>query len=115
MRRLARGKPRRYPDHRRLEAGPYNTTYRAIAERYPPRDRLACKILGVAADLLVDYERLSQSRRRTARMASARRKTAGLLLGALRAARDGVNGQGAEPDVARLLADMRTEGAGGGD
>ncbi len=103
MKRLKGGKPRRFKDHRRLEARPYNAAYEAIAERYPPQDRLACRIAGVAADLLVDYERLAQSKRRTARAGSARRKTAGLLLGALRSAAGGMNGDGRQPTPDELL------------
>lgn len=114
MKRLKGGKPRRYPDHRRLEARPYNAAYTAIVERYPPKDRLACRIVGVAADLLVEYERLSQAKRRTARAGSARRKTAGLLLGALRAAAGGMNGQAGADDLGQALADLhREEGARG--
>ncbi len=108
MRRLKGGKPRRFKDHRRLEARPYNAAYQAITERYPPKDRLACRIAGVAADFFVEYERLAQSKRQTARTRSARRKTAGLLLGALRSAAGGANGHG-EPDVAAALAAMREE------
>lgn len=113
MKRLKGGKPRRFKDHRRLEARQYNACYAAIAERYPPKDRLACRIAGLAADLLVEYERLSQSKRRTARTGSARRKTAGLLLGALRSAAGGVNGDGRQPTPDELLdrahAAMRRE------
>ena len=104
--RLKAGKPRRFPDHRRLEAKAYNRAYDAIAERYPPRDRLACRLAGLAADLLVEYERLASTRKRTARMASAKRKTAGLILGGLRAVADGHNGHAA-PDLARLLSERR--------
>jgi hypothetical protein len=103
MSRLKHGKPRRFPDHRRLVAKRYNEAFDVIAERYPPQDRLASRLVGVAADLLVEYE---QSRTPTARVkASARRKTIGLLLGALRAARNGAGGRNGHEDAgADLLA-----------
>jgi len=103
--------PRRYADHRKVEARPFRAAYDALAERYPPTDRLARLVTGIAADLVVEYERLAQSRRQTPRAASARRKTAGLILGALRAVADGANGRGhAGPDIAATLAAMRDEG-----
>lgn len=116
MKRLKGGKPRRFTDHRKAEARPYNDAYAMIAARYTPPDRLACELIGIAADLFVDYKALRQSKRAKA---SARRKTAGLFLGALRAAREGVNGQAPEGDplaavraaVARATARAEAERA----
>lgn len=111
MRRLKGGKPRRFKDHRRREAGPYNAAFMDIAMRHPPKDHLARRLVGMAADLLVDYEALAQSRKRTPRAASARRKTAGLLLGALRVVREGMNGD-AEPESFDLAAELARQGMG---
>jgi hypothetical protein len=105
MGRLKDGKPRRYADHRRLEAQPYNKAFAAVAERYPPPDRLGRRLVGLVADLWVEYERLASTRKRTARTASARRKTAGLILGGLRAVAEGQTNGAAAPDLARLLLD----------
>ena len=110
MSRLKHGKPRRYPDHRRLEARPYNVAYAEIIGRYPPPDRLACRLAGVVADLLVEYERLASSRKRTARTASAKRKTAGLILGGLRVVGSGTN-EHAPDDLSAALADLHRSGA----
>lgn len=108
MSRLKGGKPRRFPDHRRLEAKPYNRAYAAVTGRYQPADRLGCELAAIAADLLTDYQALRRSKRGKA---SARRKTAGLFLGALRAVREGVsaNGNGhhsAEDDLAERLLSL---------
>lgn len=85
MKRLAGGKPRRYRDHRRKEAKRWGEDYAAVAERYPPRDRLARELIALAADMLGDYEALRLSRRATA---SARRKAASRLEEALEEARE---------------------------
>jgi hypothetical protein len=87
-----------------MEAKPYMRAYDDIVERFPPKDRLGCRLVGMVADLWADYERLSQGRRPSTRTASARRKMAGLILGGLRAVADGHNGHAA-PDLARLLMD----------
>jgi hypothetical protein len=104
MRRLKGGKPRRFKDHRRAEAVRYNRAYDAIAERFPPPDRMARMVAGMAADLFVSYDRLASSQRPTKRTASAKRKTAGLILGALRALGGGspANGHGGPPTIAEL-------------
>jgi hypothetical protein len=106
MKRLKGGKPRRYKDHRRLEARPYNAAFAAIAERYRPPDRMACMVAGMVADLFVAYDKLAQSQRPTKRTASAKRKTAGLILGALRAlgGESPANGHAGPPSIAELVA-----------
>jgi len=102
MRRLKGGKPRRFSDHRRTEARPYNVAYGAVVERHKPVDRLGHELAGIAADLLVDYQALRRSKRGKP---SARRKTIGLLLGALRAAGDAGNGTGhSGPSLAEIRA-----------
>jgi hypothetical protein len=99
MRRLKGGKPRRFKDHRRTEAKRWEQDYGTVAERFPPRDRLGREVVALAADMLADYRAMRLAKRGTA---SARRKTAGLLLGALRVAADGANGH--EPlDLARAI------------
>jgi hypothetical protein len=113
MSRLKDGKPRRYRDHRRLEAKPYNRAYSDLVGRYPPQDRLACRLVGLVADLLVDYERLARSRKVTARTTSAKRKTAGLILGGLRVVATGTNGHGGD-DLSAALADLHRDGDGRG-
>ncbi len=104
MRRLKGQKPRRFRDHRRAEAKRWAEDYDTIAERHPPKDKLGREIVALAADMLGDYKALRLSKRGTA---SARRKTAGLFLGALRATVDGAspgdhNGHGG--DVAQDFA-----------
>ncbi len=103
MRALAGGMPRRFKDHRTQVALVYREAYRAIAERYPPKDRLASRLTAMAADLLLDYERLRRSPRAKD---SARRKAAGILLGAIRAAAGASNGHGQDGalDLAGELA-----------
>lgn len=81
MRRLKGGLPRRFKDHRTRTARLYREAYLTIVERYQPRDRLAARVTAMASDLLLDYETLRQSKAATS---SAKRKTAGLFLGALR-------------------------------
>ena len=83
VRKLKGGKPRRFKDHRRREARPYLNAYDAIAERYPPPDRLGRRLVSIGADLLLAYDTLAQARQ-TPRVRSARRKTVGLILGMLR-------------------------------
>lgn len=108
MRRLKGGKPRRFKDHRRTEAKRWAEDYGTIAEKCKPKLRLERELVAAAADMLGDYKAMRQSKRGTK---SAQRKTLGLFLGALRAARNGH----AEPegfDLARQLqAAMRERGA----
>ena len=91
MRRLQGAKPRRFKDHRRMAARRWAADYGTIAERYPPRDALGREVVALAADMLADYRTMRITQRGTA---SARRKAAGLFLGALRVAADGANGHG---------------------
>jgi hypothetical protein len=98
MRRLKGGKPRRFGDHRRTEARPFNAAYAMITGRYEPADRLGCELAGIAADLLCDYQALRRSKRGKA---GQRRKTIGLFLGALRVVGAGHNGH--KPSVDELL------------
>ena len=111
MNRLKGGKPRRFKDHRRLEAKAYNTAYGEIATRYPPKDRLGARVTGMTADMAVDYERLAASRKPSAleaRAMSARRKSFGLFLGGLRVVAADANGH--KPlDLARAIAAAQAE------
>jgi hypothetical protein len=109
--RLKAGKPRRFADHRRAEARPYNRVYEEIAERFPPRDRLGRRVIGMTADMAVDYECLASPQKpsaREARAMSARRKSFGLFLGGLRVVAAATNGH--EPlDLARAIQQAQTE------
>ena len=84
MRALRGAIPRRFKDHRCADARRYTAAWRAIAGRFPgAHDDLGRRLIAVAADTLLEYERLAQLAQRP-RVASARRKYAGLLLGVLR-------------------------------
>lgn len=90
MKALKGRKPRRFKDHRRREAKRWAEDYEAIAEQCQPGARLERELVALAADMLGDYKAMRQARRGTR---SAQRKTLGLFLGALRAARDRASGQ----------------------
>ena len=111
MRALKGRKPRRHKDHRRREAKPYNRAYDEIAARFPPKDALGRRVIGMTADMAVDYEKLAVTRKPTslaARAMSARRKAFGLFLGGLRVAAATANGH--EPlDLARAIQAAQAE------
>ena len=108
MKALAGKKPRRFKDHRRKVARRWSEDYDAIAERYPPRDRLGRELIAITADQLTDYKALRRSKRATP---SALRKTAGLVLGALRAVADG-GGNGHQEPKLDLAAELARQGMG---
>lgn len=76
--------------------------YDMVAARHVPRDALGREVVALCADMLGDYRAARMSKKTTA---SARRKLAGLLLGALRAARDESGEE--RPSPAEQLAAVR--------
>ena len=109
-RALSGRKPRRYKDHRTREARRWAESYSAIAERYPPKDALARKLIALCADIDQDYARLrSAGKAAQKKQASPIRKTAGLFLATLRILGGGGNGQREPEDIAAALARLRRE------
>ena len=108
-RALTGRKPRRYKDHRTRTAKQWAERYDAIAERYPPQDRLARSLTAMSADFLRDYETLrtvGYARGAKSKHLSPIRKTAGLFLATLRVLGGG-NGLREPEDLARLIAAAR--------
>ncbi len=101
---LQGGMPRRYADHRSRKAKEFRVIYEEVVEAYPPRHRLGRRIAALLVDLLQDYDALQRSKRKATR--SARRKTLGLLYGALREVKNASSPNGASDDLAVELAKL---------
>lgn len=107
---LSRNMPRRFEDHRRVEARQWSKAYNDIIERYPPRDNLARELTAIAADFLEDYKELRRSAGR--KNMSPVRKSAGLFLATLRVLQGGGNGKrGLESDLERYFMGRSPDGA----
>lgn len=104
-RMLSGRKPRRYQDHRTVEARRWADAYTDIASRFPPRDGLGRALTAIAADFYMDYVELRSVERATQKkQTSSTRKVAGLFLACLRVL--GGSGSGndhGEKDLAKLI------------
>ena len=102
-RALKDGMPRRHQDARSRHARRYRALYQAITEAHPPKHRWGRWLASMLADLAYDYENLRLNKRRGARL--QRRKTMGLIFGALREVK-AASGHAAADDLALELAKL---------